>query len=113
MELLLVLLLGPRGSEREEHGEAAREPPLGLCPVLHEVLWCLRLSDGPAPPGGHWHREAGGTWIRLGELRSDLLRRALQMLVSAVCSSMASNNRPVRTCAAVSSRLVTSPLPVF
>ena len=104
---------GCRGLRGRNMERRAREPSPGSALVWHEVLRFLRLSDGPAPPGGRGHREAGGTWIRLGELRSDLLLRALQMLVSAVSSLTASDNGPVRTCAAVSSRLVTSPLPEF
>ena len=45
-------------------------------------------------------------------LAQGVLRRALQMLVTAVRSSTGFDNRPVgRTCAVLSSHLVTSPLP--
>ena len=110
MELLLLLLLGPWRSEREEHGEAGPWAVLWVSALVwHEVLWFLCLSDGPAP-----HREAGGAWIRFGGFGPGqwALRHALQMLATAVRSSTAFNNRPVRrTCAVLSSHLVASPLP--
>lgn len=55
MELLLVLLLGPRGSEREEHGEAAREPPPGSLP-----LCCMRCSGAFVCLMDQLLREAAG-----------------------------------------------------